>query len=70
MTERQPIRILANAVSAPRIRADITRRSFLATFGAFAASGALAACAGPARETRAGVDGEPIEDKLLMYRWG
>lgn len=70
MTERQPIRILANAVSAPRIRADLTRRSFLATFGAFAASGALAACAGPARETRAGVDGEPIEDKLLMYTWG
>lgn len=70
MNDQQPIRILANSQAAPRVRAELTRRSFLAAFGAFAASGALAACAGPARETGAGVDGEPIEDKLVMYTWG
>ena len=70
MNGQPPVRILANAQAAPRVRAELTRRSFLATLGAFAATGALAACAGPARQTRAGVDGEPIEDKLLMYTWG
>ena len=68
MNTPDPIRILASAEAAPRIRAALSRRAFLGALGAFGTAGALAACAAPGGGPNAG-DGT-IEDTLAMYTWG
>lgn len=70
MNTPDPIRILANSHSAPRIKAELTRRGFVAALGAFGTAGALAACAGPQSGGGEGsADGE-MESTLAMYTWG
>lgn len=64
-----PVRVLANATSARKIGAELTRRGFLAT--ALAASGAVlfTACAPQKASAASQANGGPLEDKLSIYTW-
>lgn len=65
----EPVRVLANGPSARKIRAELTRRGFLAT--ALAASGAVlfTACAPHEASAASEAHGGPLEDKVSLYTW-
>ena len=69
MNTPEPLRILASSKAAPRIKAELTRRGFVAALGAFGTAGALAACAGPSGGGEGSADGA-METSLAMYTWG
>lgn len=64
------LRILASTQSVPRIRAAISRRTFLGGVAAAGAATLLAGCSGPGRATGQGADGEPLEGELSIFTWG
>lgn len=70
MSVEPPVRMLAHRSAARTIRAELTRRGFLAT--ALAAGGAvlLSACAPGQSATAVHAQGGPLEDRLSIYSWG
>ncbi|GAA3633847.1 spermidine/putrescine ABC transporter substrate-binding protein [Microbacterium awajiense] len=70
-TSRSPLRILAPAESADRIRNELSRRRFLSLAALTGGAAVLAACT-PSGSTSptAQATGGTLEDQLSIYTWG
>ena len=74
----RPIRILAPAAVAPRIRAEFNRRQFLAGAMALGGAGLLTACGGdsdgdtasPTGDASPRATGGDLEGQVSIYTWG